>query len=188
MRNIQILTGSSRLIVAVLVLCAVFAAPVSADGGGGVFYAVNSPFAGSLDNSEFQPRTLQQSGGFGYGIDGDGTKIGGFGLSFLDVSSNQAAGGFGGMLLGSYSTIGPFSFAGNGMLGIGGLHLPELLDGGGALSFLGQLDLELGFPITDWFQISGFAGVQFLLPVTAAYKGSINYPMMGLRFTWGSFR
>lgn len=175
----------------VFALCLVLlsaAAPIMANGGGGIFYAVNSPFADSLGNSEFQPRALQQSGGFGYGIDRDGTKIGGFGLSFLDASSNEAAGGFGGMLLGSYSTIGPFSFAGNGMLGIGGLHLPGLLDNGGALSFLGQLDLELGFPVTDWFQISAFAGVQFLLPVTSAYKGSIHYPMMGLRLTWGSFR
>lgn len=160
---------------------------LAALGGGGVFYGSNSSFGSELDNTDFAPGSLSYVGGYGYGVDWNGTKIGGFGMSLVQNNGEGLTGGFGGMLLGSYSRLGPFSFSGNALLGVGGLVVPGYYSVEGNLALLGQLDVELGFPVFPWFQVSGYGGLQVILPVGADISSMIRYPVFGLRFTWGDF-
>jgi hypothetical protein len=171
----------------VLLIAVIPAATLFGLGGGGTFYGTNSAFADEINNSGFEPMSLRMIGGYGYGVDWDGTKIGGFGMSFVDQNRDEIAGGFGGMILGSYSRLGPFSFSGNALVGVGGLSWPAYFHGEGGVAAMAQIDIELGLPVLPWFQVSGYGGVQFIMPITAGTDPILRYPVMGLRFTWGDF-
>ncbi len=168
-------------------ICFAAAASLGALGGGGAFYGTNSAIGNRYSTADFTPMSIQMTGGYGYGVDWDGTKIGGFGMSFNESGSDSPAGGFGGMIFGSYSRLGPFSFSGNALLGVGGLSWPQYFPPEGGVALMTQVDVELGFPIVPWFQVSAYGGMQFLMPLSDRSDRIMRYPVMGLRFTWGDF-
>jgi len=149
-------------------------------------------------------------GGFGYGIDRHGWKIGGFGKAIFmggpslplsmrnaQVVVNSVAGGIGGLISGGHGRIGPLDLSINCRLGVGGLAVSgwisrqgfaPYLSNIGIVALYGAADMEVGVHFFPAMMISAFAGIESLAPI--AYGADlviVPTPTMGIRLTWGSF-
>ncbi|KGE70703.1 hypothetical protein [Spirochaeta lutea] len=168
------------------------ASPLIAKGGGGTIWGTNMTWIGE-ENLGVSNLGMTFTGGFGYGVARGGAKIGGFGLAVHNSEDGSTsdpfiAGGFGGMLLGTYGSTGRVSVATNLWLGVGGYTYDYT---GGHFGGFGQADIEVGLAVLRWFQISGYAGYASFFPITGSPGRLIEQakytPVLGLRFTWGSF-
>jgi hypothetical protein len=185
MRNIK------KLLI-VTIIITLFSAPLMAKGGGGTLWGTNTDWIGG-ENLGVSNMGMTFTGGFGYGVARGGAKIGGFGMAVHNSEDSVTgdpyiAGGFGGAMLGSYGSAGRVSVAANLWLGVGGFSIQNTGDFFGGF---GQADIEVGFAVLKWFQISGYAGYAAILPLIAspsALFASAKYtPVIGIRLTWGSF-
>jgi hypothetical protein len=170
-----------RLAIAFGVLLA--AAPLAMAGGaGGIGFAMQAARLG-LSNADPGMSSIM---GYGYGVMGDGERIGGFGSALLSLNSGSA-GGVGGMMIGQELRAGPFVVAVTLWGGVGGAAWN---DEGYMLAF-GEADAEIGLRLLPWAQITFYAGYQVWgnvvpgVPMSSVY---IYSPVMGIRLGWGSFR
>jgi hypothetical protein len=152
---------------------------VSAGGWGGV--SASGPYF----NSGFTGPTLGVStiDGYGYGVNDEGDRVGGFGLGFS--SAAVGTGGVGGFLLGHEWWLGPlvvgFSLEG----GIGGSSVGNA----GYLLLFGQADIDVGIAVLPWMQVVLYVGYQAagnLFPGTSFANATFSAPVMGVRIAWGS--
>jgi hypothetical protein len=134
---------------------------------------------------------LQTVGGFGYGANRRGERVGGFGLAFYsDDPSVDFAGGVGGLVNGQQLSVGPLTAAAVAWTGVGCVSsdVPGLA--GSWIVAFAEIDLEVGWAITPWFQVSGYAGMQLMGNVTGGrpFDEFLFWtPVVGARVAWGSF-
>ncbi len=177
-----------RVISVISLLIALAACPLFAHGGGGI------TFGSQYYDPDFANRDLSafSVGGFGYGVSADGQRIGGFGMAFTGIGSTAGqpdiSGGIGGLITGQELRIGPFTVAVNLWLGLGGLAV-DFENPSGFMAAFGELNLELGIPVTRWMQLVGYAGFQVLgnlIPGMPFEDVLIYTPVVGVRIRWGS--
>lgn len=192
-----------------------FGAVAYPGGGGGVEYYTNmdvsvlASIGIPTDILVDLPRgTVHGVGGFGYGIDRRGWKVGGFGKSILMSGQslplalpstrmvvNSVAGGIGGLISGGHGRLGPIDLSVNVRLGVGGLAVNGYEQGYapypttiGIVALYGSVDAEIGIVFFPTMMISAFVGVEGLAPVVYG-SGLVGVPVptMGVRLTWGRF-
>jgi len=167
-------------IVACAVLLALLPAAVAGAGGaGGVGFGAQQ-YSRSLSSEDLGMAYIQ---GFGYGVDEDGNRVGGFGMALLS-GYGQVAGGVGGMVVGHEWNIGPLMAALSLWGGVGG----AAAGGGGYMLLFGEGELELGIRVLPWMQIVGYAGYQVwgnLIPGVPFQSARLNTPVFGVRVAFG---
>jgi hypothetical protein len=130
-------------------------------------------------------------GGFGYGVNRHGERIGGFGLAFCSADpAVEFEGGVGGLINGQQLSFGPLTAAAVAWTGVGCLHtdVPGMV--GSWLTLFLEADVEVGWAVTPWLQVSGYGGVQVMagLAPESPADGMLFYtPVVGVRIAWGSF-
>jgi hypothetical protein len=176
--------STHKTVVIALVMAAIAATAAFAYGGGGFFEGSQYIYPG-YTNVE-NPADVH--GGFGYGASRSGSRYGGFGLSISDPETGEFLGGFGGVITGRQTRMGPFTLSANIYAGVG-YATPELVNWPGGVSFLAEGTVEAGFAILPWLQISAYGGYQVIGPldVNRALVDSRYVPVIGTRVTWGSF-
>ena len=182
-------------IVAAAAIALLAAVGAFADGAGGVTHGMqylDLDRCYDLDGGWYTADVgLQTVGGFGYGANRHGERVGGFGLAlFSEDPTIEFAGGVGGLINGQQISVGPLTAAAVVWVGAGCLtsDVPGL-DGSWVVAF-GELDLEVGWALTPWFQVSGYAGMQVMGNVTGShpFQEFLFYtPVVGVRVAWGSF-
>lgn len=205
--------GTKALLGALLLLL-VSSIGVSARGGGGVEYVSNFgasalnrmglPTGGLLD---LPNGTIYGITGFGYGVDRDGWKVGGFGTALFtneiwlelpktDKIVTRMLGGIGGLISGGQGRLGPIILSGNCRIGCGGFAVSTENDPAfgrlgitaGVVALYGSLDAEIGVEFFPAMMISLFAGVDAFMPLSYEVALSLlPVPVAGLRITWGRF-
>jgi len=169
-----------RTLFAIVLLAVVPAALAVAGGAGGV------GFSGQLFDPSLSSADLGMSAttGFGYGVDDDGSRVGGFGTSFLS-ESGSVAGGVGGMLVGRELRAGPFTLAFTLWGGLGGGAWASR----GYFLGYGSAQAELGVWILPWMQVIAYVGYEALgnlVPGPPFSEAFLRTPVLGLRVAWGS--
>jgi hypothetical protein len=173
---------ASRIVVACLLLVVAPTALLAAPGGaGGIGFGVQS-FDTRLASHDLG---LMYITGFGYGVDGGGTRFGGFGMALLGPVSGTW-GGVGGILTGYELRAGPIEIALNLLGGPGGLAFGR----GGYFILFGQADLEVGLTLLPWMQVVVYGGFQAwgnLIPGFPLREATLTTPVYGIRVAWGGF-
>lgn len=170
--------------IAVLIPALVLlAAPAFAGGGGGTFMGRLLPYP-RLQNHDL---SASMSGGFGYGVSRDGSRIGGFGLAIEDAQNGAFYGGFGGLMSGQQVKLGPAIGSVNLWTGVG--YLAPQSTGSGSIGYYGELSAELGVVVIPWMQVSAYGGMQVMgrFDRYAWFPDAVYAPVAGIRFAWGSF-
>ena len=165
-----------RVVLAVLLLSLFPACLVSAGGWGGVS-ACGQYFDRSISGPTLGVSTVMA---YGYGVNEEGDRIGGFGLGMIS-SSASAAGGAGGILLGHEWWLGPFVAGFNLEGGVGGTSVGS----NGYLLLFGQAEVDLGIA---WLQIVAYIGYQAagnLFPGASFSAVKMAAPVLGMRVAWG---
>jgi hypothetical protein len=173
------MNGARPLVVAAL-LALLPVAAASAGGAGGVGFGAQY-YDRSLSSGDLGMAYIT---GCGYGVDGDGNRIGGFGMALLS-GLGVTEGGVGGMLVGHEWSIGPLMAAISLLGGVGGA---AAWDAGYMLLF-GEAELELGIRILPWMQVVAYAGYQAwgnLIPGVPFKAARLNSPVYGVRVAFGS--
>jgi hypothetical protein len=201
------------LISFVMVLALLLVPSVTfARGGGGFEYFINMgsdvlggvPLPAGL-MTDYVSGTVMGLSGYGYGITRGGWKVGGFGTFFYtapiseslpayDMTVTDAIGGIGGVISGGYGRLGPFTFALNTRLGVGGMGVEMIWPSdeydwtywSGAVLLYGSADLEVGMIFVPAMMVSAYAGVQAIVTVSYVMV-PVVVPTMGIRITWGRF-
>jgi hypothetical protein len=165
-----------------LFFCALLCAPAAfAGGAGGVGYGYQV-FDGQFSSSDMG---MSYMTGYGYGVREDGSRVGGFGSSFVSASGD-AAGGYGGMLVGHEWRTGPFEAALTLWGGLGGASW----QGRGFFIGYGSAEAEIGMSVLPWMQVVFYAGYQALgniLPGSVFGRALLTTPVVGFRIGWGGF-
>ena len=174
-----------KRITMVLVLTVVVTALASAYGGGGWFNGHYFPM------DEFTNTSVEAeiNGGYGYGVGRDGSRYGGFGMVIHDhARPEEVIGAFGGVITGRQFRGWPFTLSANLWTGIGYLN-PSFVSSSGGVGFVAEADVEAGLRILPWFQLSLYAGMQVIsgFDLQSLVDSAIYTPVIGARFTWGSF-
>ncbi len=181
-------------IIILISLTIIFGISVFAGGAGGLLFGapLNVDFLGGNTYGG----SYSYFGGWGYGVTNDNYIIGGFGFSIREngypVDSLEGlTGGVGGLISG-YQLASNQLFFSNILIysGLGGvtkdvLNTPE----DGYLVVFAEISLEIGFKITPWFYISGYAGYQGfgnLLPGNILKEFTLRSPVYGVRISWGA--
>ena len=180
----------TRMIVAAAAAIALFAAAGAfADGAGGVTHGMQYlDVEGGWYTADVAANTV---GGFGYGVNHDGVRVGGFGLAFYsDDPCVDFSGGVGGLINGQQLSLGPLTAAAVLWTGVGCLtsDVPGLA-GDWVVGFA-ELDVEVGWAVMPWMQVSCYAGMQVMGNVTGGtpFQEFLFYtPTVGVRVAWGSF-
>jgi len=158
-------------------LSAVAAVPLAAEGAGGVEFTRSMGFPGASD------ATLEMNavGGFGYGVLGDGSVIGGFGMG---SHSRDHSMGYGGTMQGWQHRWGPLVALATTKIGFGGMSGPE----GSGFSLLGGAELQMGLLVLPWFNVGVKAGAMgtVTFPMESTFLVAWS-PTVGIRFSWGAF-
>jgi hypothetical protein len=169
---------SWQVLLAALLLALLPASLASAGGWGGVS-ASGQYFSGGFTGPALGISTID---GYGYGVNADGDRVGGFGLGFSSPASGT--GGVGGFLLGHEWWLGPlvagFSLEG----GVGGSSIGRA----GYLLLFGQADVDVGLAVLPWMQIVLYVGWQAagnLFPGTSFTSVNVSSPVLGVRLAWG---
>ncbi len=176
-----------KILAAALLLAAVPAGIAFAGGAGGVLYGIPY-FDPAFSNANV---ALRYTGGFGYAIDGDGRRFGGFGMGFFgDSEMGGMAGGVGGVVSGQEFQLGPITLAVNVMTGLGGIGNDAVGMPGGYLIGFAQVDAECGVALWPWMRVSVYGGMQGmtnLLPGIPLQSFLYYTPVVGVRVAWGGF-
>ena len=177
---------STRLWILGLLLLS--GALLSADGAGGMFYG----FQYYSENWSSHELGVKYIGGYGYGAGYRGSRVGGFGFAMIG-DDELLTGGFGGTITGQEIGIGPMTAAVNIWLGMGGVRskLIENEDPRGYFALFGEINMEIGFALTPWFQVGVYGGLQGIgnvLPGEPFTDVAYYTPVIGCRLVWGSFR
>jgi hypothetical protein len=158
-------------------------AALFAGGGGGAFEGRFLP------SDEWSNRTLdaEVGGGFGYGVDRDGSRFGGFGLVIEDERDEDLYGAFGGLISGQEVKLGPVIGSVNLWTGVGYVS-PELFSGR-TFGYLAELNAEIGLALIPWMQVALYGGVQGMGSFhSPAWFSDFSYsPVVGARVVWGRF-
>lgn len=192
-----------------LILC--LGLPLVAEGAGGIeFLQVVGkdrwPFPGGQGLPD-TTGTISSAGGLGYGVDSDGSVIGGFGIGIssknLSLSDSPTgkplrsfSAGYGGTIQGWQHRWGPVVGLFTTRIGFGGADYSSESGFGNfrlsthtsGFSVLGTAGAQLGIAILPWFLLGvevGGAGTVTLVsgqPFILAYA-----PTIGIRMLWGSF-
>jgi hypothetical protein len=168
-----------KVTLAVLLCSLVPASIAFAGGAGGIGYGYQY-FDGRLSSSDMGMSNIT---GYGYGVLDDGSRVGGFGMSFISASGD-AAGGVGGMLVGHEWRTGPLVAALTLWGGLGGASWA----GQGCMLGYGAVEAELGVRVLPWMQIVGYAGYQAIgnfLPGIPFSRALLRTPVLGIRIGWG---
>ena len=132
-------------------------------------------------------------GGFGYGVSGNRSIVGGFGYAIMDVEGDSGvAGGFGGFIYGFRLIARPIHISINSWTGFGGLSTGTYdTDGGsGFFALIEEITVDLGLPLVKWFMPTVYVGYQIagnLIPGRPFNSFFIYTPVIGLRIQWGDF-
>jgi hypothetical protein len=167
------------VLFACLVLALLPAARALAGGWGGVD-ASGPYFDGGFEGPTLGITTME---GYGYGVNEEGDRVGGFGMGILSTAG-AGRGGVGGLLLGHEWWIGPLVVGFNLQGGIGGT---SVRDAGYVLLF-GQAEIDVGIAVLPWMQIVAYVGYQTagsLFPGTSFTSVSFSAPVLGVRIAWG---
>ena len=177
-------------------------------GGGGVEYLYNlgadsfSTLSTWADDGTWiiaPTASLTGVGGFGYGVDRSGSKVGGFGFGFWEEensgtanavpNTDGVAGGFGGVIHGSQNKIGPFLLSANTRVGAGGISLGTQSKNKetGFFALYGAVDGELGVILTPYLAVSAYIGLSGIMGFPGSAPIVQGIPASGIRITWGSF-
>jgi hypothetical protein len=174
-------------VIAVLAASGAYAG--RAGGAGGVTYGNQYlDLDGGWYSVDVEENTV---GGFGYGVNRHGERIGGFGLAFFSFDPSVVfAGGVGGLINGQQISLGPLTAAAVAWTGVGCLttDVPGLAGSWVTLFF--ELDVEVGWAVTPWLQVCGYAGMQLMGNVSPGrpFEDFLFYtPTVGVRIAWGSF-
>lgn len=173
-----------KRIILVCVAATIAAGSALGYGGGGFFQGSYLPMA-EYSNVDAE---AEVTGGFGYGADSPGTRHGGFGMAIHDSGSGELIGGFGGLISGSQLRTGPLTLSLALWSGLGYVS-PRVVDGSIGFGYLIEADLEAGFALLPWFQVSVYAGMQAIgsLDPSALISSARYSPVVGSRLSWGSF-
>jgi hypothetical protein len=170
----------SRWAVTMAALLALLpAAAASAGGAGGVGFGAQY-YHPSLSSDNLGMAYIT---GYGYGVDWDGNRIGGFGMALLS-GLGVTEGGVGGLVIGHEWTIGPLIAGVSLWGGVGG----AAARGGGYMLLFGEAELEIGFRVLPWMQIVGYAGYQAwgnLIPGVPFDAARLSTPVYGVRVGFG---
>jgi hypothetical protein len=176
-----------RIIVLAAVLGVLPLSVVFAGGAGGVTWG-QELVDPSLSNFGLQTAF---SGGYGYGVNRDGQRIGGFAVSLNTISAGPSFGAaFVGVITGQEVHLGALVGALNLWTGIGGMSANPVLNTPDCFALFGELDLEVGFGFTRAMRLTGYAGIQAIVSVMEGqplFQNVIYAPVLGLRMAWGSF-
>ncbi len=125
--------------------------------------------------------------GFGYGANPAGTRIGGFGVGFIDLADAlRLQAGFGGLLVGQEFAAGPLSIAVSSWTGAGSFANAAVADGDRFVALFEELTLELGFSPIPWLEIVAYGGYQLIASITPRFFDTIVYtPVAGVRAVFG---
>lgn len=161
-------------------------------GGGGAGGLTNGTQYLDLDRCLYSHDIEEVTvGGFGYGVDRHGERVGGFGLAFFSADPAIVfEGGVGGFINGQQFSIGPLTAAVVAWTGVGCLttNVPGIA--GTWYTLFLEADVEVGWAVTRWMQVSGYAGMQLLTNLSPEdpFQGLLFYtPVVGVRVAWGSF-
>lgn len=186
---------NTRLTIAAVALLLFAAVGAFADGAGGVTHGMqylDLDQCYDLDGGWYTADVgLQTVGGFGYGVRRHGERVGGFGLAFYsDDPTIEFAGGVGGLINGQQISVGPLTAAAVLWTGVGCLTSDAPGLAGDWVVAFGELDLEVGWAVLPWMQVTGYAGMQVMGNVTGGHplQEFLFYtPVVGVRVAWGSF-
>lgn len=154
-----------------------------AGGGGGTFVGRLLPYP-ELRNQDVMTSV---SGGFGYGVSRDGSRVGGFGLAIEDERNEEFYGAFGGLMSGQEVKLGPVIASINLWSGVG--YLAPRSIGSGSIGYYAELSGEIGALLLPWMQTSVYGGMQITGSFSrfAWFERAAYAPVAGIRFAWGSF-
>lgn len=176
-----------RFFLITVLLLTLLPLAATAEGAGGVEVLQLGgqnflPWAGS----SFTPGTgmVTTVGGLGYGVDEDGTVMGGFGLAVRSEGSPSYHAGYGGTIHGWQHRWGPVVGLFTTRVGFGGSYWDQQV----GLSLLGTAGAQVGLRLVPWFVIGVEAGLAGTITATADDPFRLAYaPTVGLRFLWGAF-
>ena len=176
-----------KIIVLAAVLGVLPLSVIFAGGAGGITWGqefVDPAF------SNFGLQTTY-SGAYGYGVNHDGQRIGGFALGLHATNMGPSFdAGFVGLITGQEVHLGPLMGALNLWTGIGGMSANTVLNTPDCFALFGEADLEVGFGFTHAMQLTGYVGMQAIVSVVEGqplFHTVMYAPVMGLRLAWGSF-
>lgn len=161
---------------------------ITAEGAGGIesLQVVGQdlwPGAGRLDLPT-STGIVSTIGGLGYGVDEDGTVMGGFGLAVTSKGKPSTFGGYGGTIHGWQHRWGPMVGLFTTRVGFGGTYRDRQV----GLSLLGTAGAQLGIRLMPWFVLGVEAGLAGTITWAAGNSLSLAYaPTVGVRLLWGSF-
>lgn len=170
-----------------------------AEGAGGVMYGTwtnSALFSSSAADVEF-------IGAYGYGVNSDGFKTGGFGLMLSEevaTDNYSFTGAFGGLISGYQFGFDPVYIGIDLWTGIGYTHdgtadyydyNPET-QGVDGLTVLGMVSAEVGVQVFKWMAVGVVGGMQVLLPISELRHfeegvSTMYSPFVALKISWGSF-
>ena len=182
----------NRILVAAAAIAVLAAAGAYAGGGGGAGGVTHGFQYLELDSGWYSVDVQETTvGGFGYGVNRHGERIGGFGLAFFSADPAVVfEGGVGGLINGQQFSIGPLTAAAVAWTGIGCLRAGVPGMTGAWLTLFLEADLEIGWALTPWLQVTGYGGVQVMANLAPGdpFEGMLFYtPTVGVRIAWGSF-
>lgn len=184
---------------------------LAAEGAGGVeFLQVVGqdlwPFPGKA-GLPATTGTISSVGGLGYGVDEDGSVMGGFGMGINSDNlylANSPTGqpirafraGYGGTVQGWQHRWGPLVGLFTTRVGFGGADYSEteglkdfsLSTHVAGFSLLGTAGAQLGLTVLPWFVIGVEAGVAGTVTFAPGHPFLLGYaPTIGVRLLWGAF-
>jgi hypothetical protein len=121
--------------------------------------------------------------GYGYGVNEEGDRVGGFGLGMLS-SPSWGTGGVGGLLLGHEWWLGPLVIGFTLEGGVGGTSFGRA----GYMLIFGQADIDIGIAVLPWMQVVAYAGYQTagnVFPGAPFANVNLAAPVLGVRIAWG---
>lgn len=182
----------NRIFVAAAVIAVLAASGAYAGGAGGAGGVTHGFQYLDLDGGWYSVDVRENSvGGFGYGVNRHGERIGGFGLAFFSADPSVAfEGGVGGLINGQQFSIGPLTAAAVAWTGVGCLHTDVPGMAGSWVTLFLEADVEVGWALTPWLQLTGYGGVQMMasLAPDEPFESMLFYtPTVGVRIAWGSF-
>jgi hypothetical protein len=177
-----------KIMILVVAALALPLAGAFAAGAGGVAWADQRSVQG-LSNGTV---SISEVGGFGYGVNANGQRTGGFGYAiYSPEGTSSVAGGVGGVIFGQEGHAGPLTFALNLWTGLGGLSATFAGTETGLAILFGEANVELGIAVTPWMQLSAYVGMQGLADISAhtgiGTRLATYSPVVGMRLAWGSF-
>jgi hypothetical protein len=175
-----------KVIVIAVALAVLPLGGVFARGAGGFTWG-EQYFEAELSNVDLGARI---TGVYGYSVTWGGQRYGGFAMAIhSDTTMPALEGGFVGAIAGQEGRMGPLMAAVTLWTGFGGMNVPPMYQVPGSLALVAELNVELGFGFLPGVMVTGYAGMQAIVPVSLdqGVIGNAMYtPVLGMRVAWGS--